>query len=152
MVIEVEQGNGYIQLKQMGYAKKILNKAGMLNCNPTKVPMHPKDVINKDEGGTAVDTTEFKSIIGGLRYLIHTRPDIAYSVGIVSRFMERPTLLHQAVAKRILRYIQGTLDFGLTYLQDCDNKVLMDTRIVIWLETWKIEKALGAWSSISTKV
>ena len=86
--IEVEQGNGYIQLKQTGYAKKILNKADMLNCNPTKVPIHPNDVINKDEGGTAVDTTEFMSIIGGLRYLIHTRPDIAYSMGIVSRFME----------------------------------------------------------------
>lgn len=87
--------------------------------------MHPKEVINRDESGTEVNPTEFKSIIGGLRYLVHTRPDIAYSVGIVSRFMERPTLLHQAAAKRILRYVKGTLDFGLIYSQDSDNEVLI---------------------------
>lgn len=123
--IEVLQGHGYIQLKQKGYAKKILNKVGMLHYNSTKVPMHPKEVIDKDEGGTEINPTEFKSIIRGLRYLVHTRPDIAYSVGIVSRFMERPTLLHQAAAKRILRYVKGTLDFGLTYTQDSDNEVLI---------------------------
>lgn len=123
--IEVKQGKGYIQLNQSGYARKILNKGGMLHCNPTKVPMHPKDVIGKDESGTEVNSTEFKSVVGGLRYLVHTRPDIAYSVGIVSRFMERPTLLHQSAVKRILRYVQGTLDFGLTYVQDSANKVLI---------------------------
>lgn len=48
--IEVKQGDGFIQLKQTGYASKILNKAGMLDCNPTKVPMHPKEMLNKDEG------------------------------------------------------------------------------------------------------
>lgn len=123
--LEVHQGDGYIQLNQKGYAKKILKKAGMLHCNPSKVPMHPKDIVNKDEGGTEVNPTDFKSVVGGLRYLCHTRPDIAYSVGIVSRFMEHPTLLHQAAAKRILRYVQGTLDLGLIYSRDSDNKVLI---------------------------
>ena len=62
----MEQGNGYIQLKQSGYAKKILDKAGLLDCNSTKIPMHPKDVISKDDGGMPVDPTHFKSLIGGL--------------------------------------------------------------------------------------
>lgn len=123
--IEVMQRNGYIQLKQSGYAKKILNKAGMLQCNSTKIPMHPKEIINKDEDGIAVDPTEFKSMIGGLRYLVHTRPDLAYSVGILSRFMDRPTQLHQGAVKRILRYVKGTIDFGLVYSQDSDNEVLI---------------------------
>ena len=121
----MEQGNGYIQLKQSGYAKKILDKAGLLDCNSTKIPMHPKDVISKDEGGMPVDPTHFKSLIGGLRYLVHTRPDIAFSVGIVSRYMEKPTMMHMTAAKRILRYVKGAIDFGLVYTQNSENKVLI---------------------------
>lgn len=122
--IEVEQGNGYIRLKQSGYAKKILEKSGMLDCNSTKYPMDPKEIIHKDEEGVSIDVTEFKSLIGGLRYLVHTRPDLAYSVGIISRFMERPTLMHQNAAKRILRYVKGTIDFGLTYTKNIQNNIL----------------------------
>lgn len=122
--IEEEQGEGYIELKQKGYAKRILEKAGMSECNPTKYPMDPKECINKDEGGRPVDATLFKSMIGGLRYLIHTRPDIAYSVGIVSRFMEKPTIMHLNAAKHILRYMRGTLDLGLVYTKNSENTVL----------------------------
>lgn len=85
--IEVAQGSGFVELKQTAYAKKILEKAGMVDCNPTNFPMDPKECLTKDEGGKTVDATQFKSMIGGLRYLVHTRPDIAYSVGMVSRFM-----------------------------------------------------------------
>lgn len=66
MGIEAEQGKYYIELRHTSYAKKILEKAGMLGCNPTKYPMDPKENISKDEGGKPVDTTEFKSIVGGL--------------------------------------------------------------------------------------
>lgn len=123
--IEVEQGNGYIQLKQTGYAKKILNKAGMLYYNSTKMPIHPKEILNKDEEGMPVDSTNFKSMIGGLRYLVQTRPDLPYSAGIVSRFMERPTLMHQNAVKRILRYVKGTMDLGLVYTKDEKNNVVI---------------------------
>lgn len=82
----------------------------MAECNSTKYPMDPKEFIHKDERGVAVDATEFKSLVGGLRYLVHTRPDIAYSVGIVSRFMEKPTVMHQNAAKRILRYIKRQVE------------------------------------------
>lgn len=122
--IEVEQGKGYIQLKQSGYARKVLEKAGMSDCNSTKFPMDPKEVIHKDEKGVQVNATEFKSLIGGLRYLVHTRPDLAYSVGIVSRFMERPTVMHQNAAKRILRYVKGTIDLGLVYTKDSQNNMI----------------------------
>lgn len=91
----------------------------MADCNLTKYPMDPKECINKDEGGiTIFDSTQFKSMIGGLRYLKHTRPDITYSVGIISRFMEKPTLMHQNAPKRILHYVKGTLGFGLIYTKD----------------------------------
>lgn len=97
--IEVHQGQGYVELKQSGYAKKILEKEGRGECNPTKYPMDPKELFTKDEGGKPVHTTEFKSMVGGLRYLVHTRSDIAYAVGVVSRYMERPTVMHLNAAK-----------------------------------------------------
>ena len=63
----------------------------------------------------ARDTTKFRSIVGFLRYLVNTRPDIAYSVGMVSRFMESPTTEHWAAIKRIIRYIAGTTEYGCRY-------------------------------------
>lgn len=97
--IEVSQLEGKIELKQMAYAKKLLERAGMADCRSVKYPMETKIQIDKDEKGKAVNPTQFKSVIGGLRYLVHTRPDIAYAVGIVSRYMERPTALHQMAVK-----------------------------------------------------
>lgn len=63
-------------------------------------------------------------MVGGLRYLVHTRPDIAYSVGIVSRHMERPTKLHQDAVKRIMRCVKGTIHFGLIYSKTSGNNIL----------------------------
>lgn len=62
-----------------------------------------------------MDATQYKSMVGGLRYLVHTQPDISYAMGIVSRFMERPTVLHQNIVKRVLRYVKGyiTVWFGV---------------------------------------
>lgn len=71
-----------------------------------------------------MNTTQFKSLVGGLRYLVHTRPDIAYAVGVVSRYMEHPTNLHMNAAKRILRYVKGTLGFGLVYAKGAGNYIL----------------------------
>lgn len=82
-------------------------------------------MLTKDEGGTMIDATQYKSLIGGLRYLVHTRPDIAYSVGIVSRYMERPTKVHMNAVKRILRYIKGTLQYGLIYSKEKEGNVLI---------------------------
>jgi hypothetical protein len=53
--------------------------------------------------------------VGNLRYLTHTRPDLAFSVGYVSRFMQRSTTEHQQGVKRIISYVAGTLDHGLYY-------------------------------------
>lgn len=86
--------------------------------------MDPKKQVYKDEEGEIVNATEFKSIVGGLRYLVHTRPDIAYVVGIVSRYMERPTTLHMNAVKRILRYIKGTIGYGLVYTKTSRNNIL----------------------------
>lgn len=68
----------------------------------------------EDDTGMA-DAKVFRSLVGGLIYLTHTRPDIAFSVGVVSRFMQNPTKHHFGAAKRILRYVAGTVDYGIWY-------------------------------------
>ncbi|KAD3066472.1 hypothetical protein E3N88_34352 [Mikania micrantha] len=95
------------------YAKKVLQLAGMWDCNATKCPMEPKLDLTKDGDGEAVDPTMYRRLIGSLRYLIHSRPDLAYSVGVVSRFMESPKAIRLKAVKQILRYVKGTMDYGL---------------------------------------
>jgi len=73
--------------------------------------------LHKDLDGTPTDSTEYRRIIGCLRYLLHTRPDLSYSVGIASRYMERPTITHHKVVKQILRYLRGIVHYGLVYVK-----------------------------------
>ncbi|XP_023769840.1 uncharacterized mitochondrial protein AtMg00810-like [Lactuca sativa] len=122
--IEVNQHKNGLTLRQTNYANTILKKAGMFYCNPCKYPMESKLQLTKDEEGELVDPTSYRSIIGGLRYLTQTRPDIANSVGIVSRFMEKPTKQHQVAVKHILRYVKGTIDYGLSYTKGGKNCVI----------------------------
>ncbi|XP_071705249.1 secreted RxLR effector protein 161-like [Rutidosis leptorrhynchoides] len=80
--------------------------------------------VTKEEGGVAVDPTKYRSIIRSLYYLINTRPYLEYAVGIMSRFMESPKECHFKAIKLILRYIKGTVNFGLFYQKGGDRKVL----------------------------
>ena len=64
---------------------------------------------------TTIDSTNYRGIVGSLRYLVNTRSDLAYSVGYVSRFMEAPREKHLVAVKRILRYVAGTRGWGVRY-------------------------------------
>lgn len=113
--IEVKQSKGGIKLQQSAYAKKLLEKAAMASCNSIEVPMETRLKLSKKSTSEPVDATFYRSIIGSLRYLVHTRPDLAFAVGYVSRFMESPKQDHLVAVKRILCYIAGTIDFGVYY-------------------------------------
>jgi hypothetical protein len=115
--IEVHQKPGEIILCQEVYAKKILQSCAMEDCNLTQVPMEPRLKLSKKSKAPTVDATEYRSVVGSLRYLVNTRSDLAYSVGIVSRYMEAPTTEHWAEVKHILRYIKGMTNFGVVYLK-----------------------------------
>ncbi|XP_049381189.1 secreted RxLR effector protein 161-like [Solanum stenotomum] len=65
--------------------------------------------------GTRIDNTFYKKIVGSLMYLTVTRPDIMYSVSLISRYLENSKETHLLAAKRILRYLQGTNDLGILY-------------------------------------
>ena len=74
--------------------------------------------LNRNGEGLEVESTFFIRIIGCLRYLTLTRPDLIYSVSYLSRFMSKPYSNHMTAAKRILRYVKGTIDYGIKYKLD----------------------------------
>ncbi|KAG6510578.1 hypothetical protein ZIOFF_028603 [Zingiber officinale] len=113
--MEVVQSTKGIFISQKKYVQEILDRFQMKDCNPVSTPTEFGLKLNKDHEGKKVDSTIYKQIVGSLMYLTATRPDIMYSVSLISRYMENPTEIHLLAAKRILRYLQGTKDFGLFY-------------------------------------
>ncbi|XP_020271086.1 uncharacterized protein LOC109846275 [Asparagus officinalis] len=116
--IKVKQQQEEIFISQKKYMKDILEKFKMNECNPMNALVAIIMKLPREGDGCFVDSTLFKSPVGGLRYLTITRPDITYGVGLVSRYMETPNEPHWLAAKRILRYIKGTLNLGLFYIYD----------------------------------
>ena len=113
--IEVHQHEEGITLSQAQYALKIVEEAGMSQCNSVQTPMEAGLKLFKAETEEEIDATGFRRNVGCLRYLLHTRPDLAYSVGVLSRYMHSPRASHGAAMKQCLRYLQGTASLGLTF-------------------------------------
>jgi hypothetical protein len=113
--IEVKHGDQGIELSQCTYAVKLLEKAGMGSCNSCATPMEAKLKLSKVSDSKPVDATMYRSLIGSLRYLLHTRPELTYSVCYLSRFMEAPKQEHLDAVKRVLRYVAGTVNYDLLY-------------------------------------
>ncbi|CAJ2633078.1 unnamed protein product [Trifolium pratense] len=107
-----EQG---ILMHQTRYASEILKKFEMDKCNVALSPTEPRSQLTKCAEEGDVDPTFYRKLIGSLRYLCNTRPDLAYSVGIASRFMERPKGSHLIAVKRILRYVKWTINYGIMF-------------------------------------
>src|SRR4051812_48020135 len=122
--IEVQHKPEGITLCQEAYAKKILESCGMDDCKPTHVPMVPRLKLSKKSEAPAVDAAEYRSVARRLKYLVNTRPDLAYSVSIVSGFMEAPTMDHWTTMENILSYIKATINFGLVYLREKEKEMV----------------------------
>ena len=79
----------------------------MVECKPCVTPMEERLKLTKASTTAKVDATLYQSIVGGLRYLVHMRLNIAFTMSYVSRFMEDPRDDHWAAVKRLLRYVKG---------------------------------------------
>jgi hypothetical protein len=99
----------------MTYARHILDKAGMANCNSYATPMEPRCKMSKQSDAPPTQVTDYRSLVESLRYLGHTWPDITFAVRYVSHFMEKPITEHLTVVKCILCYVAGTIDYGCHY-------------------------------------
>ncbi|GKB08731.1 ribonuclease H-like domain-containing protein [Tanacetum coccineum] len=110
--ISVTRNASGMFLSQQKYATEVLDRAGMLNCKPCRTPVDTDSKLSAD-GAPISDSTLYRSLAGALQYLTFTRPDISYAVQQVCLFMHDPREPHLSALKRILRYVRGTLSYGL---------------------------------------
>ena len=97
--------------------RRLRKKFIMEECKPTATPMIQMEKFCKEDGAEKVDERLYRSLIGCLMYLTTTRPDIMHAVGLLSRYMHCASEIHFQAAKRILRYVKGTIDYGIRFSQ-----------------------------------
>ncbi|PKU73330.1 Retrovirus-related Pol polyprotein from transposon TNT 1-94 [Dendrobium catenatum] len=108
--VKTEQG---LLLHQQRFAHTILERAGMLNCKPVSTPICTKESPSSSPSPDFANPLLYRQLVGSLQYLTLTRPDIAYAVNRACQYMHKPTDQHFHSLKRILRFIKGSLNFGL---------------------------------------
>ena len=90
-------------------------KFGLKGCKPISTPLIANEKLKKDDESEDVDSNFYRNIVGSLLYPIATRSDLMYSASLLSRFIHNPSKIHMGTAKRVLRYMEGTLDNGIKY-------------------------------------
>ena len=113
--MEIKQKEEEVFISQKKYAKEILKKFRMDDCKSVDTPMSQKEKLTKEDEANKVDETLYRSLVGCLMYLTATRPDILHAVSLLSRFTNCATETHFIAAKRVLRYVKGTLVFGIKF-------------------------------------
>ncbi|KAG2761114.1 Retrovirus-related Pol polyprotein from transposon TNT 1-94 [Phytophthora cactorum] len=114
--IELVDGpDGSVTMCQRRYVDDILKRFGMDECKAVVSPVDMSTRLVPSDAATKVNAP-FREAVGVLMHLMTaTRPDIAYAVGYVSRFMENPQEEHWVAVKRIFRYLQGTKTHGICF-------------------------------------
>ncbi|XP_035836027.1 uncharacterized mitochondrial protein AtMg00810-like [Helianthus annuus] len=110
-------------LSQSSYAHDILARADLLDSKPVATPLVTIDTF-LSKGTPFHDPTLYRSLIGPLQYLTITRPDLSYVVNQASQHLKVPTFSHFQSVKCILRYVKGTISFGLTFSEPTTTKLV----------------------------
>ncbi|KAJ9548745.1 hypothetical protein OSB04_021288 [Centaurea solstitialis] len=111
-------------LDQSQYAKDIISRASMSSCKPCTTPVDLNAKLSATDGPLFHDPTLYRSLAGALQYLTFTRPDISYAVQQVCLFMHEPHEPHFAFLKRIIRYLQGTLSYGIRIVRSTTTSLV----------------------------
>lgn len=129
--IHRNRSHGVLGLSQRAYIDKVLKRFNMQNCSPSVAPVVkgdkfslkqcPKNRLEMDQ----MEHVPYASAVGSLMYAqVCTRPDIAYIVGMLGRYQINPGADHWKAVKKVMRYLQGTKDFMLTYRKTDNLEVI----------------------------
>ncbi|CAM8969155.1 unnamed protein product [Rhodiola kirilowii] len=116
--LQVIQKDDGIFISQSKYAKNLITKFDLEKASDKRTPTATHLKITKDDAGTKVDQTMYKSMIGSLLYLTASKPDITYAAGVCARYQADLKERHLLQVKRIIKYVCGTVDFGIWYTKD----------------------------------
>ena len=112
---EFKTSKASIMMHQQKYIGELLKRFQMIDCNIASNPSETNVKLDEWNNEEKVESTEVKQIVGSLRYLCNNKPNICFAVSIISRFMNDPRKSHLTTAKRILRYVKGTLKFCMLF-------------------------------------
>ena len=109
--LEVLHSDSGLTLTQQKYSQDLLRRAGMMQCKTATTPMSSTDKLSAFDGDllSSEDATEYRNMVGGLQYLLVTRPDISFAVNRVCQYLHAPRDPHWTVVKRILRNVRQTV-------------------------------------------
>ncbi|XP_068337667.1 secreted RxLR effector protein 161-like [Pyrus communis] len=120
-IVQTKKG---IFIHQKKYAKTLLEKFRLNDCKAVITPLVVNEKLSKIDGSESADEGLYRNIVGSLLYLTTTRPDLMYATCLLAQFMHSPTRKHLGTAKRVLRYVQGTLDYGIEYVKGKAAKLI----------------------------
>ena len=140
--------NGSIEINQTRYLEKVLEKFRMSECKPRSTPYEMNvSKICDDDCVEKADPHLYRSIVGSLIHaMTSTRPDLCYIVTKLSQYMANPFDVHLVMAKHVLRYIKGTLDYSLIFKNDCDNLKLIGFSDADWASSLSDRRSITGYA------
>ena len=118
LILQVKQMDSGIYINQVKYARNLVKRFGLEKAAHADTPMAANAKLTNDPSGESIDITLYRSMIGCLLYLTVSRLDIAFSVGVCSRFQSNSKVSHLNDVKKIVKYVNGTYDYGLFYSKE----------------------------------
>jgi hypothetical protein len=109
---------------QSKYIREVLKRFKMDQYKSSTIPMQQNVKLSCDDGSKEVNGTTYRHMVGSLNYLTTTKPDIAYPVSVLSQFTSKPLENHWNAEKAVLRYLKGTLDYGIKYTDASDVELI----------------------------
>ena len=133
--VEFTISDNSVQMSQSKYCKTVLERFGMMDSNPQKIPCD-KDLYNQliaaKNSPNLTNPTKYRELVGSLIYLQQvTRPELSFIVNILGQNMASPNQFHWELGLKALRYLRGTIDFKLNY-NKVDNMSLIGYADADW--------------------
>ena len=114
--IRIKRDGKRLTLTQSHYIEKVVKHFQCDKSTPVSTPMDPSEKLLPNLG-EPISQLEYSQVIGCLMYaMTSTRPDIAFAVGKLSRYTSRPSSSHWKALRRVLRYLKGTMTYGIAYV------------------------------------